>query len=99
MFAIDGCKLQSNASKEWSGMREEFAKKKEKMERAIEYILKKHQTEDDTVVPSMGITPKVNYTSQMIEKMDMERGREVYSHRMGVVEPVFANLRSTKRLN
>ena len=29
MFAIDGCKLSSNASKEWSGTREEFAKKKE----------------------------------------------------------------------
>ena len=29
MFAIDGCKLSSNASKEWSGTRETFAKKKE----------------------------------------------------------------------
>ena len=28
MFAIDGCKLPSNASKEWSGTREEFAKKR-----------------------------------------------------------------------
>jgi hypothetical protein len=27
MFAVDGCKLPSNASKEWSGTREYFKKK------------------------------------------------------------------------
>jgi len=28
-----------------------------------------------------------------------ERGREIDSHRMGIVEPVFGNIRSTKRLS
>jgi transposase len=28
MFAIDGCKLPSNASKEWSGTLEDFRRKK-----------------------------------------------------------------------
>ena len=46
MFAIDGCKLPSNASKEWSGTRADFEKKAAKMERAIENILKKHREED-----------------------------------------------------
>jgi len=46
MFAIDGCKLPSNASKEWSGTKAEFEKKAAKMERAIENILKKHRDED-----------------------------------------------------
>ena len=46
MFAIDGCKLPSNASKEWSGTKAEFEKKAAKMERAIENILKKHREED-----------------------------------------------------
>ena len=35
MFAVDGCKLPSNASKEWSGTKEDLEKKKEKMEKAI----------------------------------------------------------------
>jgi transposase len=35
MFAVDGVKLPSNASKEWSGTKEELSKKKEKMEEAI----------------------------------------------------------------
>jgi transposase len=48
MFAIDGCKLPSNASKEWSGTRADFEKKAAKMERAIDNILRKHREEDQT---------------------------------------------------
>ena len=46
MFAIDGCKLPSNASKEWSGTKADFEKKAAKMEKSIENILKKHREED-----------------------------------------------------
>lgn len=34
MFAVDGVKLPSNASKEWSATRKEFGKKVAKMQRA-----------------------------------------------------------------
>ena len=47
MFAIDGCKISSNASKEWSGTKEELQKKQEKIEKTIDYILKKHRTVDE----------------------------------------------------
>lgn len=46
MFAIDGCKMPSNASKEWSGTRADFVKKKKKIEKAIGYILQKHRSQD-----------------------------------------------------
>jgi len=46
MFAIDGVKLPSNASKEWSGTRADFEKKAEKMERAIERLVKRHREVD-----------------------------------------------------
>jgi transposase len=46
MFAIDGCKLSSNASKEWSGTHESFEKKLKKMRNAIGYILRKHHDAD-----------------------------------------------------
>jgi len=46
LFAIDGCKLPSNASKEWSGTRADFEKKKKKMEGAIRYLLKRHRERD-----------------------------------------------------
>jgi hypothetical protein len=37
MFAIDGCKLPSNASKELSGTLEELAKKKADLEKLVQY--------------------------------------------------------------
>jgi transposase len=46
MFAVDGVKLPSNASKEWSGTKEELRKKKEKMEKAIRQILRRHREMD-----------------------------------------------------
>jgi len=46
MFAIDGCKLPSNASKEWSGTKADFEKKASKMETAIERIVQRHQIAD-----------------------------------------------------
>ena len=46
MFAIDGCKMPSNASKEWSGTKEELQHKKEKMEKAIRQIIHRHQEMD-----------------------------------------------------
>jgi len=45
------------------------------------------------------IKREVNAASRMIEKIDGERGREIDSHRMGIVEPVFGNIRSTKGLS
>ncbi|MFZ5985983.1 MAG: IS1182 family transposase [Bacillota bacterium] len=46
MFAIDGCKMPSNASKEWSGTKEELQHKKEKMEKAIKQIIGRHREMD-----------------------------------------------------
>lgn len=46
MFAVDGCKMPSNASKEWSGTKDELRKKAQKIDRAVRYLLKKHRDED-----------------------------------------------------
>jgi transposase len=46
MFAVDGVKLPSNASKEWSGTRGDFEKKIAKMERAVEHLLRRHREAD-----------------------------------------------------
>ena len=35
----------------------------------------------------------------MAAKMDTERGRKLYSHRIAIAEPVFANIRTQKRLD
>jgi transposase len=46
MFAVDGCKLASNASKEWSGTKGELENKRQKMERAVRYLVEKHREID-----------------------------------------------------
>lgn len=46
MFAVDGCKMPSNASKEWSGTTAELEKKKEKMEKTVRQIIARHKQMD-----------------------------------------------------
>ena len=46
MFAVDGVKMPSNASKTWSGTREDFARKVQKMERAVRHLVKRHREAD-----------------------------------------------------
>jgi len=46
MFAIDGCKIRSNASKEWSGTFDELERKQAKLRRASQRILARHQAQD-----------------------------------------------------
>lgn len=46
MIAIDGCKLSSNASKQWSGTKEELEQKKEKYEKAAKRLIDKHRQND-----------------------------------------------------
>jgi transposase len=47
MFAIDGVKLPSNASKAKSGTRKEMAREGAKMRRAVEKLLAKHRAQDE----------------------------------------------------
>jgi hypothetical protein len=38
------------------------------------------------------------FAKKMIEKIDSSQGRDIYSRRMGIVEPVFANIKVQKGL-
>jgi transposase len=44
-------------------------------------------------------TEGVNFTKQMIAKVDTEEGEKIYTQRMAIVEPIFANIRVQKRLD
>jgi transposase len=50
MFAIDGVKLPSNASKKKSGTRAEFARQADKLEKAAKTMLARHREEDAKAV-------------------------------------------------
>jgi transposase len=69
MFAIDGCKLPSNASEEWSGTRKDLKHKKEKMEKAIKHIIAKHQERDKTEVDNAVIEKDEQYVATLKTKV------------------------------
>src|SRR5690606_26138628 len=46
LFAIDGCKLSSNAAKEWSGTFKELSAKRDKLRRLVRHHLKEHFARD-----------------------------------------------------
>ncbi|HKO94951.1 MAG TPA: transposase [Polyangiaceae bacterium] len=45
-FAVDGCKLPSNASKRWSGTHRELEEKRKKLEQVAERIVERHRERD-----------------------------------------------------
>ena len=46
-FALDGCKLRSNASKEWSGTIRDLRKKKDKIEEKVKRLLEEQEQRDE----------------------------------------------------
>ncbi len=46
LFALDGCKMSSNAAKEWSGTFKELENKRDKIQRQIQYHITVHKTLD-----------------------------------------------------
>jgi len=46
MFAIDGCRLPSNASKEWSGTKKELREKYERIKKVSRELIRKHREND-----------------------------------------------------
>ena len=46
LFAIDGCKMPSNAAKEWSGTFKELEQKRDKIKRQIHYHINEHKKLD-----------------------------------------------------
>ncbi len=70
MFAIDGCKISSNCSKEWSGTKEELLRKSEKIKKSIEYLVSKHQKTDMELVDEDQIEKEKNSIKKLQNTAD-----------------------------
>lgn len=88
-LAADGCKLRSNASKEWSGKFSDLEKKESKIRETIEYLIKKHKNNDFTIskIDLKNKIRKLNHKADKIkefleanEKKMGSRGREIQSN-------------------
>jgi transposase len=64
-FAVDGCKLPSNASKRWSGTHRELEEKRKKLEQAAERIVERHRERDGQ--------EKAGLSARDAKKLEMHR--------------------------
>jgi transposase len=94
MFAIDGCKMTSNASKEWSGTRGDLEKKKKKIKKTLKLIVKRHKKHDESESKAVTKPPKDDDTVKLLrsrikkikqfldtsEAREGRRGKEIKSN-------------------
>lgn len=71
-FALDGCKLSSNASKQWSGKIYDIKKKKEKIEQKVQRLLKEQIEVDKN---DIGDLTEVSSREKQIEKLQKQADR------------------------
>ena len=75
MFALDGCKLPSNASKEWSGTIAELRKKQEKIETKVAQLLaeqlKADQSEETASEPKGSAPNRQQLVEQLQQQADL----------------------------
>jgi len=67
-FAIDGCKLSTDASKEWSGTHSQLAKKSKKMRSRADRIVDKHMNSDSSKNDQSGHYRKDKQTVETLLK-------------------------------
>lgn len=72
MFAVDGCKMPSNASKEWSGTKAELQRKKEKMEKAVRQIIKRHREMDESEANREIVEQEEQYVETIKKKVNTQ---------------------------
>ena len=87
IFALDGCKISSNAAKEYSGTFSELKKKKEKLEKMLKHLIDQHISSDTT---QQDVESRKKKYEEKIKKIDAflnshepkqgSRGRELKSN-------------------
>jgi transposase len=71
-FALDGCKLSSNASKRWSGKISDIKKKKEKIEQKVKRLLSEQIDADKN---DSDESTELSNREKQIEKLQKQAGR------------------------
>jgi transposase len=90
-FALDGCKLASNASQEWSGTIRDLRRKKERMERKVKQLVEEQvevdrgdDEEEEEGRGFFGVTERRRQIERLLEKAErLERWLRESSPKMG----------------
>lgn len=68
LFAIDGCKMSSNASKEWSGNFKELEAKRSKIKRQLRYHMEEHKKADQNQSHDEKQKQRIEQTIETLDK-------------------------------
>ena len=69
-FSLDGCKLPSNASKQWSGSFKELKKKQYKLEQKVRNLITEHEREDKRESSDEKRTNQIKRINKKIDRID-----------------------------
>jgi len=69
-FSLDGCKLPSNASKQWSGTFKELKHKRYKLEQKVRNLIIEHEREDKKEPSDEKRTNQINRINRKIDRID-----------------------------
>ena len=105
-FAVDGCKLPSNASKQWSGTHEELEEKRKKLESVAEKIVAKHRERDEEekdgpkaardLKKAEAQRRKAEQLKEFLKKSDKKRGPTGQEQKSNVTDPESAKMASSR---
>ena len=104
MFAIDGCKIKSNASKEWSGTFEELTRKEAKLRRASQRIIERHQAQDslseEELNHDLNQQAKLDYSADKIKTFLANNNEKIGSQgkpvKSNITDPDSAKMTTSK---
>jgi transposase len=83
MFAIDGCKLPSNASKEWNGTHAELTRKQQKINRAVARMLASHRSDDQRSEPEIQVRQEAQIKKLQHARDKIQEYLETEPERLG----------------
>lgn len=94
MFAVDGCKISSNCSKEWSGSKAQLRKKAEKIEKSVKVLLDRQRNTDAGNIEERSASERQKAVEHLQEKArKIREWLSGHEERIGVSgKPVKSNL-------
>jgi len=105
-FAVDGCKLPSNASKQWSGTHEELDDKRKKLESVAKKIVAKHQERDEEekdgpkaardLKKAEAYQRKAQQLKEFLKRNDKKRGPTGKEQKSNLTDPESAKMKSSR---
>lgn len=105
-FAVDGCKLPSNASKQWSGTHKELDDKRKKLERVAERIVSRHRERDGAESDARAASRdakkaeryhrKIAQIKAFLEQGDKKQGPTGNEQKSNITDPDSAKMSSSR---